>query len=54
MAMHMLLLVGVSVGLVLSTLTANNFYSEKTFTSSANLVEKKLSKIFPRPNNPTQ
>jgi hypothetical protein len=32
----MLLLIGVSVGLALSLLTSNNFYSEKTFTSSAN------------------
>ena len=34
--MHMLLLIGVSVGFALSVLTSNNFYSEKTFTSSAN------------------
>jgi len=34
--MHMLLLIGVSVGFALSVLTHNNFYSEKTFTSSAN------------------
>ena len=34
--MHMLLLIGVSVGFVLSVLTSNNFYSEKTFTSSVN------------------
>uniref|UniRef100_A0A7C5WZB1 Uncharacterized protein n=1 Tax=Thermocrinis ruber TaxID=75906 RepID=A0A7C5WZB1_9AQUI len=34
--MHMLLLIGVSVGFALSVLTANNFYSERTFTSSAN------------------
>jgi hypothetical protein len=34
--MHMLLLVGVSVAFALSTLTSNNFYSEKVFTSSAN------------------
>jgi hypothetical protein len=34
--MHMLLLVGVSVGFALSTLTLNNFYSEKVFTSSVN------------------
>ena len=34
--MHMLLLIGVSVGFVLSVLTSNNFYSEKTFISSAN------------------
>jgi len=36
--MHMLLLVGVSVGYVLSVLTSNNFYAEKVFTSSANQV----------------
>jgi len=34
--MHMLLLVGVSVGFALSVLTSNNFHSEKTFTSSVN------------------
>ncbi|NAZ06782.1 MAG: hypothetical protein GU344_02310 [Thermocrinis sp.] len=34
--MHMLLLIGVSVGFALSVLTSNNFYSERTFTSSAN------------------
>lgn len=34
--MHMLLLIGVSIGFALSVLTHNNFYSEKTFTSSAN------------------
>jgi hypothetical protein len=32
----MLLLIGVSVGFALSVLTSNNFYSEKTFTSSVN------------------
>jgi hypothetical protein len=36
--MHMLLLVGVSVGFALSVLTANNFHSEKAFTSSVNQV----------------
>lgn len=36
--MHMLLLIGVSVGFALSVLTSNNFYSEKTFTSSVNQV----------------
>jgi hypothetical protein len=34
--MHMLLLIGISVAFVLSTLHANTFYSEKTFTSSTN------------------
>jgi hypothetical protein len=33
---HMILLIGVSVGFALSTLTSNNFYSKKVFTSSAN------------------
>ncbi len=37
--MHMLLLIGVSVGFALSVLTSNNFYSEKTFTSSVNQWE---------------
>jgi len=36
--MHMLLLIGVSVGFALSVLTSNNFYSEKVFTSSVNQV----------------
>jgi hypothetical protein len=34
--MHMVLLVGVSVGFALNTLTSNNFYAEKVFTSSVN------------------
>jgi hypothetical protein len=38
--MHMLLLVGVSVGFALSVLTSNNFYSEKSFTSSVNQWER--------------
>jgi len=33
---HMLLLAGVSVGFALSVLTANNFHSEKAFTSGVN------------------
>ncbi len=37
--MHMLLLIGVSVGFALSVLTSNNFYSEKVFTSSVNQWE---------------
>jgi len=52
--MHMLLLVGVSVGFALSVLTSNNFYSEKSFTSSVNSAEKQLSKTLPLPNNPVQ
>jgi hypothetical protein len=36
--MHMLLLVGISVGFALSVLTTNNFYAEKSFTSSVNQV----------------
>jgi hypothetical protein len=36
--MHMLLLVGISVGFALSVLTSNNFYAEKSFTSSVNHV----------------
>jgi len=35
---HMLLLIGVSVGFALSVLTPNSFYSEKVFTSSVNQV----------------
>jgi len=54
LVMNMLLLVGVSVGFALSVLASNSFYSEKTFTTSAHSAEKKLSKIFTRPNNPTQ
>jgi hypothetical protein len=34
--MHMLLLIGISVGFALSALTSNNFYSEKVFTASVN------------------
>ncbi len=34
--MHMLLLIGISVGFALSVLTSNNFYAEKVFTSSVN------------------
>jgi uncharacterized protein (DUF111 family) len=34
--MHMLLLVGISVGFALSVLTTNNFYAERSFTSSVN------------------
>ncbi len=37
--MHMMLLIGVSVGFALSVLTSNNFYSEKVFTSSVNQWE---------------
>ena len=37
--MHMLLLIGVSIGFALSVLTHNNFYSEKTFTSSVNSLK---------------
>ena len=36
--MHMLLLVGISVGFVLSLLTSNNFYAERAFASSVNHV----------------
>lgn len=36
--MHMLLLVGISVGFALSLLTSNNFYAERSFTSSVNQV----------------
>ncbi len=50
--MHMLLLIGVSVGFALNVLASNNFYSEKTFISSAHSTEKRLSKILTRPNNP--
>ncbi len=49
--MNMLLLVGVSVGFALSVLTSNNFYSEKTFISSAHSTEKRLSKTLTPPNN---
>ncbi len=37
--MHMLLLIGVSVGFALSVLTSNNFYAERVFTSSVNQWE---------------
>jgi hypothetical protein len=36
--MHMLLLIGISVGFALSVLTSNNFYAERSFTSSVNHV----------------
>jgi hypothetical protein len=36
--MNMLLLVGISVGFALSLLTSNNFYAERSFTSSVNQV----------------
>ena len=49
--MNMLLLVGVSVGFAVSLLTSNNFYSEKTFTSSANSIQKQLSEKLTRPND---
>jgi hypothetical protein len=50
----MLLLVGVSVGFAVSVLVSNSFYAEKTFIASSNSAEKRLSKIFTRPNNPVQ
>ena len=40
--MHMLLLVGVSVGFVLSVLTFNNFYAERTFTASMNYLKNQV------------
>jgi hypothetical protein len=43
--MNMLLLVGVSIGFALSVLTANNFYTNKTFTASANLAKSQIDKI---------
>jgi|YNPBryunderm2012_1023409.scaffolds.fasta_scaffold04636_3 hypothetical protein len=46
--MNMVLLVGVSVGFAVSVLTSSNFYSEKTFISSAHSTEKQLSKILNR------
>ena len=52
--MNMVLLVGVSVGFAVSVLTANNFYSEKTFVSSTHSTEKRLSKVLTRPSNPPQ
>jgi hypothetical protein len=41
--MHMLLLIGVSLGFALSVLTSNNFYSEKTFTSSVNSLKNQTN-----------
>ena len=42
--MHMLLLIGVSVGFALSVLTFNNFHAEKSFTSSVNHWECNVMK----------
>jgi len=39
---HMLLLVGISVGFVLSVLTFNNFYAERTFTASMNYLKNQV------------
>jgi hypothetical protein len=41
--MHMLLLVGISVGFALSVLTSNNFYAEKAFTSSVNHAQSQTA-----------
>jgi hypothetical protein len=48
--MNMLLLVGVSIGFALSVLTVNNFYANKTFTASTNLVKSQIAKLIPKQN----
>jgi hypothetical protein len=45
--MNMILLTGLSLGLSLSVLSANNFYADKVTESSANNVTKQISYSMP-------
>lgn len=47
--MNMLLLTGLSLGLSLSILSANNFYADKVTTSSVNNVNKQI--VYNMPDN---